>query len=458
MLMSLLVGLLAMAPAPEDPAPVEVGRVLEDGPGEEASTEAPASTGAASEAQTREQPAPQPVRQDVEFRWRDHPQVRSGRLFRVDFQAKFQWDARDPGDDPPDFDEYEIHRMRVGIEGELFNHYQFSVERELTENETGTDNTSTTPRKSAWKDVYLEVNYTDAAQVRFGKYKIPFGLEQLTGIANLDFVYRSLSANYLAPGRDIGLMVHGRFFGRGLNYWAGVFKQDGENARSSSIVGADTTVAVRVTGTPFRRVKAAGLDDLEVGGAFTVSSLDDESTTPNGLRGRTVMSQFVFFEPVFVKGQRRRYEVDGDWSAGPVGARAEFTYTVDTRDNQGLADQDLPDARARGWYVSGAWVLTGERKERPVVPKRAFGAIEAVARYDKLWFDSTPSGEPELRNPRAEFILPNADRVLSLGINWYITRWVKLQLQTIREELEDPERSPVPGAFWSPVFRFQVGI
>ncbi len=34
-----------------------------------------------------------------QFRWRDHPQIRSGPL-RVDFVAKFQWDARDPGDDP----------------------------------------------------------------------------------------------------------------------------------------------------------------------------------------------------------------------------------------------------------------------------------------------------------------------------------------------------------------------
>ena len=39
---------------------------------------------------------------------------------------KFQWDARDPGDDPPDFDDYEIHRARIGIEGEFFNRVQFS--------------------------------------------------------------------------------------------------------------------------------------------------------------------------------------------------------------------------------------------------------------------------------------------------------------------------------------------
>src|SRR5688572_11613710 len=88
---------------------------------------------------------------DVEFRWRDHPQLRSGRLFRIDFVAKFQWDARHPGDDPPDFDDFEIQRARIGIEGEFFNRVQFAVERELTEVEA--DDPGDPPR-SAWKDVY----------------------------------------------------------------------------------------------------------------------------------------------------------------------------------------------------------------------------------------------------------------------------------------------------------------
>jgi phosphate-selective porin OprO/OprP len=409
------------------------------------SASAPRSSPAAV---TRQAPA------DLQFRWRDHPQVRTGPL-RLDFVGKFQWDARDPGDDPADFDTFEIHRARIGIEGELFNRVQFAIERELTEREVENPNTN---EDSAWKDVYVDANLSDAVQVRAGKFKIPFGLEQLTGIANLDFVYRSLSARYLAPARDIGVAVHGRFFDRGLNYWAGWFRHDGDNARSSTIVGADDTLAVRVTGTPFRSV--AGLAKTEVGGAFTVSALDNESVDPNGLRGRTVMSQFVFYEPVFVKGHRRRYEVDADWSAGPFGARTEYTHQLDSRDAQGLADQDLSDARGRGWYLSGTWVLTGEEKERPVRPRRRFGAVEAAARYDRLWFDSAGGEGPAVRNPRADNMLPSGDRVLSLGINWYITRWVKLQFHTIRETLQDPERSPVPPgeAFWSPVFRFQVGI
>jgi phosphate-selective porin len=410
----------------------------------------PATPAPPSRPVPRAQQAPAPDH----FRWRDHPQIRTGPL-RLDFVAKFQWDARDPGDDPADFDELEIHRARIGIEGELFNRVQFAIERELTEREVETPDSN---EKSAWKDVYVDGNISDAVQVRAGKFKIPFGLEQLTGISNVDFVYRSLSARYLAPGRDIGAAVHGRVFDRGLNYWAGWFRQDGDNARSSKIDGADGTFAVRMTGTPFRSV--AGLSKTEIGGAFTASALDNESVDPNGLRGRTVMSQFVFYEPVFVKGRRRRYEVDVDWSAGPVAARGEYTHVLDSREEQGLADQDLSDVRGRGWYVSGTWVLTGEEKERPVEPKRRLGAVEAAVRYERLWFDSNGGEGPPLRNPRADNMLPTGEHVLSLGLNWYITRWVKLQFHTIREEPQDPERSPVtPGAtFWSQVFRFQVGI
>jgi phosphate-selective porin len=172
------------------------------------------------------------------------------------------------------------------------------------------------------------------------------------------------------------------------------------------------------------------------------------------------MSQFVFYEPVFVKGHRRRYEIDVDWSAGPVGARGEYTHVLDSRDGQGLADQDLSDARGRGWYLSGAWVLTGEEKGRPVKPARKFGAIEAAARYERVWFDSDGGEGPPLRNPRADNMLPSGEHVLSVGVNWYFTRWIKLQFNTIREQPQDPERSPVPpgDVLWSHVFRFQVGI
>jgi phosphate-selective porin len=276
-------------------------------------------------------------------------------------------------------------------------------------------------------------------------------------------VYRSLGAIYLAPARDIGGMVHGRFFKRGLNYWTGAFVHDGDNARSKKIVGGDTTWAGRVTAKPLRLVPVRGGDTFEVGTSLAFTRVGDDSFRPNGLRGRTVLTQDTFFEPVYVKGQRRRWAGDVDWTVGPASVRAEYTRVLDARENQGFGDETLPDARYRSWFVAGTWILTGERKQRPVRPAEDFltdgiGAVEVAARIERLWFDSVGGSDERFANPRAESILPSGDRAITLGVNWTLNRFVKLQINAIREHLEDVERSPVPGrdAFWSRVFRLQL--
>ncbi len=115
----------------------------------------------------------------------------------------------------------------------------------------------------------------------------------------------------------------------------------------------------RVSGTPFRPLSQRVFGALEIGTAFATSKLSDDSFRPNGLRGRTLLTQDTFFEPVYVKGNRNRWEVDADWTFGPGSARTEFTQVLDNRKGQGLGGEDLEDARARSWYLSGSWLLTG---------------------------------------------------------------------------------------------------
>jgi phosphate-selective porin OprO/OprP len=423
--------------------------------------ERPAQSGqpAAIPIAAAQQPAPPPQPDGFRFVWTDRPSLRAGSQFRLDFIGKFQWDSRRPGDQPADFSSNEIQRARIGVDGEFLNHFRFNIERELTERELEGD-VEGSRRSEAWKDFYLQIDYTDAARVRVGKFKVPFSLDQLTSTSDLDFPYRSLGSSYLAPARDIGVMVSGRFFAEKLTYAGGLFRHDGDNARSRNALGADQTGAFRVTVAPFQRPGESVLDQLEIGTAFTLSALSNEAQLPNGLRGRTLMSRYVFFEPVFVSGRRHRYEIDADWRWERVGARAEFIESRDTRDGQGLLDQDLPSARGRGWYVSGAYVITGEEKNWPVTPRAEVtrggsGAVEVVGRYERLWFDSAGGTDEPFRHPRAETILPSGDRALTTGVNWYLNRWVRLQLHAVREELEDVERQPrADGApFWSAIFR-----
>ena len=389
--------------------------------------------------------------------WKQHPSLRVGSIFRMDVEAKFQEDVHSSDAGAEDLDRAELHRNRIGVRGHLFKPIEYEVERELTEKELDAGKTP----KSPWKDVYLNFAFVKNAQLQVGKFKIPFGLDQLTGVTHNDFVYRSLGASYLAPARDVGVMVHGSFLKHGLQYWSGAFRHDGDNARSSKIEGGDQTIAARVTGTPLRAI-ARGVGEIELGTAFTVSRLSDDSFRPNGLRGRTVMTEDVFYEPVYVKGQRRRWEADVDWTVGRASARTEYTFVTDDRQQQGIGDNDLPDARARSWYVSGTYLLTGEAKARPVhahgeVLRGGWGAFELAARYERIRYDSAGGADAPFRNPRADTIMPAAERALTLGVNWTLNRFVKLQVNGIREHVDDRERNPVANgaAFWSRVIRLQ---
>lgn len=392
------------------------------------------------------------------FVWGDSPSLRFGRVFRLDFKFRLQEDARKPGDDPDDFETWDLHRLRAGVDGELFNRVQFSIERELYSPDSEKDKDDEGFSETLWKDVYVDVNFTRAFQVRAGRFKIPFGGEQLTGTTNLDFVYRSLGASYLSPSRDTGVAVHGPVLGGGLTYWVGGFVHDGDNSRSRKIKGGDETFATRVTAHAWNQVKGPGV--LEISAGFMRSAVSDEPVLPNGLRGRTLMSKYDFYEPVFVNGQRTRFESDAELMAGPFSARGEYTWMSDERLGQGFGSDDLPDARARAWYVSGTMIVTGERKNRPLRPRHRFGAVEAAGRFERIRFAGVPGEDTPFRNPRAETIFPVADEAATVGVNWYVNRWVKVQVNGIRERVDDVERSPVPdgAAWWSSVLRFQLAL
>jgi phosphate-selective porin OprO/OprP len=399
------------------------------------------------------------------FSWKQHPSVRYGDVFRLDVEGKMQEDGHSTYGPVKDLDTWEFHRNRFGIKGYITKNIEYEVEHEFTEHElTEKDIEAGVTPKSRWKDVNVNLTYIKNAQVQIGKFKVPFGLDQLTGVTHNDFIYRSLGANYLAPGRDVGVQVHGSFWKHGLEYATGVFAHDGDNARSKKIQGGDTTFATRINGTPFRRLSSSSIGAIEVGSALAISTLsEDLLPAANGLRGRTIMTQDTFYDPVYVKGRRHRWEADIDWTAGRASARAEYTLVRDDRLQQSIRDQDLPDARARSWYVSGTWVLTGEDKKRPLKAAEPFlqggiGAIELAIRYERMWFDSTSELQTTgLRNPRAEKIFPSGDRALTLGINWTLNRFIKIQVNGIREHVEDPQRNPVPNtdAFWSRVVRLQ---
>lgn len=373
----------------------------------------------------------------VGFGWDTHPVLWLGRFGRLDLRVRLQEDRRFTEAPLAEGAWFTVLR-RVGVGGLLAGGIDFEVNAEVG-------------LIDPWRDVYANFRRFPALMVQAGKFKVPFGLDQLTSESSFDFIYRSRIADQLSPGRDRGAMLHGRNIGHRLSYQVGVFVHDGGNSRTAdpTRVVAGRTVAARAVFLPFATRKSSTLADMQIAVDATAG---DVSTGLLSLRGRTA-ARAVFFSPrIPVHGDVRRRGADLQWRPGPFSVRAEYIHATVARDGLGELGANLAAIVGQGWYVSGSWALTGEHKASGTdVPNHplfegGLGGLELAARIETLRFD-----------PHAAGVAANADRAQTYGLNWYIDRWAKVQFNAIRERLADASLGPVPAhaTFWTEVVRFQ---
>ena len=393
------------------------------------------------------------------FVWNDRPSIVFGEDISVDLKGRalVEWRGFDPdiGEDT-----FHLRTARIGLAGELTRHFEWEIEREIVEVEEKV-------QFGEWKDVYLEWKTFDALRVIGGRFKMPFGLEQTTGVSDLDFAYRALGSAAIAPGRDRGVMVFGE--AGPVNYEAGIFDDDGNNAESNEpqfvaegedLEDVGPAVAVRVTGDLLRVIPGVGrLRSANLGIAYTNSSVPEGL---NSLRGEAVWGK-DFFERVYVKGRRQRIGAQFDWSPGPTSLKAEWMQSREQRNEQSNRNEDLSDFIGQAWYVTGTWFVTGEDKDSNVNPRRpllegGIGAIELAVRYEQLKFESASKEGTSFTNPRAEFLTPNSDSVFTFGVNWITTKWTRVLLNAIHESFDDETRAPISGtsSYWSGVARLNI--
>ena len=425
-------------------------------------------------------------------RWGFHmgkrPQLDLGPIGFVTFRVKVQahWRHFDPELSTADgcgaFADsngclFELHRARAGLKGTLFKYLDFEVEREFKDTSRplfilkSFFDIQEEEVHNPWRDVYVDFKRWKKFSVQAGKFKLPFSLDELSGDTDQDFIVRARLGDLLAPGRDIGIMAHGRFLKKGLYYQFGLFVHDGDNANLSGNLAetlTDTgtgqrTFAGRITGSPFRLWKAlpAPLKSIELGAAFTTSPVPEGVKS---LRGRTT-SEELFFPHQFVRGERRRLGAEFNWNPGRFTLKSEFARMSEERVKQAISGGDLSPLLTHAWYVSGTWLVTGENKLK-LAARRPFrswllwggpGALELALRYDVMRFSSAEHPGRPSRSLRAANVLQTSDRTWTFGANWYLNHWTKVQFNSFRERLEDPIRTSIPAEslYWSHAVRVQ---
>lgn len=265
-------------------------------------------------------------------------------------------------------------------------------------------------RNKVWLDNFVRLSSRVGGDVRIGHFKTPVGYEEAAvGTASTTFVERSLPVSTIFAGRRLGVdWTYEQLKGWYLN--AAVMS-------GGDLLGdnAGRTLAARVVFNPVH----TDSDLVHLGLSGSNEKRDDDSVrirvrpeaflTPTRLVDSGVIGSV---EAIHRQG------LEAIWQHGPLLLQSEYLRMAVQRGHR-------PDYEADGYYVSGAWVVTGEKRSYKsaafgnVKPKREHGALELALRY------STVDIDHGLLNGGRE-------KNWTLGVNWYLGQHVKLQGNYVR--------------------------
>ena len=117
-------------------------------------------------------------------------------------------------------DNFEVRRARLGVNGTFWKNVDFEVLTNLV---------GSSP--NLIHRAYVNYSYNKSAQIRIGRFKQPFSLEELTTAQGIDFMERSYGNQMVASNRN-GVMLHGAPI-KGMTYAVSAY-QDGFNELSNT--------------------------------------------------------------------------------------------------------------------------------------------------------------------------------------------------------------------------------
>jgi phosphate-selective porin OprO and OprP len=337
---------------------------------------------------------------------------------------------------------FDIRRARLVLDGRLTQWLRFFAQYEF---QGGTTNNLI--------DAYVDLLFGSHA-LRIGQFKEPFGLEWQTRDKAILFAERAM-LQYLAPGRGVGVMVHGTLGQDYLHYGIGLFNADGDDSAGRGTQEDSPEYCARLVVAPFMALSAPWIRNLHIGGAY--SHADIELANLNfrvksaGMTGTSfnifTLGQNTKFGVLQDVQSRRRIGVEAAWAWGPLLLQGEY---VDFR-YSGLkpAGQSAGDADFSAWHAGAALLLTGEpwvlRRgvPQPVQPRQPFrtggngwGAFVLAARVEKF------KGDEDWITPNAFVSVRRAD-AFSVSLNWVLLPMARVICDYTRTDLSDPIRTRV---------------
>lgn len=267
-------------------------------------------------------------------------------------------------------DTFDVRRARLGAKVKFLDYY----EAEVVLNGTGAAN------GNALDVGYLNIAWWKPVQFRFGQFKMPFSLEQLTSSNNIDFIERSFVDSYI-PAKEIGAMVHGSPL-KGVTYGLAASTGRGQNATEDDVRVDGVDVIGRLTGN-FAEIFDKKEMVLHTGIAFSQGDISKNSGL-GGNRATEARGASFFTAPVIASSNlidasidRTRLGLETALAQGPFKVQAQWLNTnYDYKTATRGYDNDV-----KTWYAEALWTITGET-HADRYKNGAFGALKPKANFD----------------------------------------------------------------------------
>ena len=278
-------------------------------------------------------------------------------------------------------DTFDIRRARIGFKAKYKEFYEAELNADISVG------ANTSVSSTNWDVAYFNVAWWKPVQFRFGLFKMPMNLEELTSSNNIDFMERSY-VNALAPQKEIGAMVHGVPF-TGTTYALAVSNGSGAKQAETDIREDGKDVIGRVTANFAEMGLAPNKEAIyHIGASF---SQGDQPQGTVGVNGRTESRGATFFRaPVlgnpntdanFKSIDRSRVGVEGAFALRQFKVQGEW-----------LQQSNDFDTNTRGysldtsaWYAEALWAITGE-KYADGYKNGVMGSIKPLKDFDPATF------------------------------------------------------------------------
>lgn len=351
--------------------------------------------------------------------------------FTLKLRGYAQADARFYiGDNIPINDTFLMRRVRPVFEGTVFHDYDYRIMLEF-----GSRASITAGNNSLLQDAVVNAHYWPGFQVQVGKFKPAIGYEHLMSDATLLLLERDYPSE-LVPNREVGIEFHGEILGGRLTYALGAFNGvfDG-GSEDYDVTDDHKDVIGRVAVQPF---KSSGNEYVEGLGFGVGASIGNQNgTLPSFVT--TAAEKFFSYASgtgasnspnVVAAGTHWRVNPDFQYTIGPFGVFGEYVVSSQKLQRMAGATSSRTTVANTAWNVTASYILTGEPNTlKGVSPREPFsprgegwGAWEIVGRVGELAIDQdafplyAASG-----SAKSAFSL-------GVGLNWYLNRNVKLNL------------------------------